>query len=80
MDSAESWALHIIQVYTSAEVHSIKGSPGDIADVGIFSDNADKTIFEFLEAFELGYIDLDISTGEIIVSAPANCLNIYLMT
>ena len=31
--------------------------PGDIAGVGIFSDNADKTIFKFLESFELGYID-----------------------
>ena len=35
----------------------MKGSPGDIADVGIFSDNADKTVFKFLESFELGYID-----------------------
>ena len=57
LDSAESWALHIVQAYTSAEVHSIKGSPGDIADVGIFFDNADKAIFGFLEAFKLGYID-----------------------
>ena len=57
LDSAESWALHVVQAYTSAEVHSIKGSPGDIADVGIFSDNADKTVFEFLESFELGYIN-----------------------
>ena len=57
LDSAESWALHVVQAYTSAEVHSIKGSPGDIADVGIFSNNADKTVFEFLESFELGYID-----------------------
>ena len=53
LDSAESWALHIVQAYTDAEVHSIKGSPGDFADVGVFSDNADKTIFEFLESFEL---------------------------
>ena len=57
LDSAESWALHVVQAYTSAKVHSIKGFPGDIADVGIFSDNADKTVFEFLESFELGYID-----------------------
>ena len=57
LDSSKSWALHIVMAYTDAEVHSIKGSPGDIADVGIFSDNADKTIFEFLESFELGYID-----------------------
>ena len=54
---SESWALHVVQAYTSAEVHSIKGSPEDIADVGIFSDNADKTVFKFLESFELGYID-----------------------
>ena len=47
----------MVQAYTGAEVHSIKGSPGDIADVGIFSDNTDKTFFEFLESFELGYID-----------------------
>ena len=57
LDSAESWALHIVQAYTNAEVHSIKGSPGDIADVGVFSDNADRSIFEFLESFELEYID-----------------------
>ena len=52
LDSAESWTLHIVQAYTNAEVHSIKGSPGEIANVGIFSDNTDKTIFEFLESFE----------------------------
>ena len=56
LDSAESWASHIVQAYTHAEDHSIKGSPGDIADFGVFSDNADKTIFEFLESFELGFI------------------------
>ena len=49
--------MHVVQAYTSAEVHSIKGSPGDIADFGIFSDNADKTVFKFLESFELGHID-----------------------
>ena len=57
LDRAESWAMSMVQAYTSAEVHSIKGSPGDIADVGIFSNNADKTVFEYLESFELGYID-----------------------
>ena len=47
----------MVQTYTSAEVHSINGSPGDIADMGIFSNNADKTVFEFLKSFEIGYID-----------------------
>ena len=57
LDSAESWSSQIVQAYTNAEVHSIKGSPGDVADVGVFSNNADKTIFEFLESIKLGYID-----------------------
>ena len=74
LDNTESWALHIVPAYTSAEVHLIKGSPGDIADVGIFSNNADKTVFEFLESFELGYID-----GEITDSKLANYANIYPM-
>ena len=57
LDQAEAWGSHIVQAYTNAEVHSIKGSLGDVANVGVFSDNADKTIFEFLESFELGYIE-----------------------
>ena len=61
LDSAESWGSHVVQANTNAEVHSIKGSPGDVANVGIFSNNADKTIFEFLKSFELGYIDWGIN-------------------
>ena len=57
LDQAEAWGSHIVSAYTNAEVHSIKVSPGDIANIGIFSDNTDKTIFKFLELFELGYID-----------------------
>ena len=41
----------MVQAYTSAEVHLIEGSPGDIADVGVFSNNADKMVFEFLESW-----------------------------
>ena len=44
LDQAEAWGSHIVRTYTNAKVHSIKGSPGDIVDIGIFSDNADKTI------------------------------------
>ena len=75
LDNAESWGSHIVQAYTNAEVHSIKGSPGDIADVGMFSDNTDKTIFEFLESFELGYIDWGNNRHTL-----ANYQSTYLMT
>ena len=43
-------------MYNKAEVHSINTSKGDSADVGIFSDNAKVTIYEFLEAAEIAYL------------------------
>ena len=57
LDQAEEWVTGVVAAYTATEIHSFKGSPGDIADVGVFSDNADKTVFEFLETFEFGYIN-----------------------
>ena len=35
LDMAESWALSMVQAYTNAVMHSIKGSPGEVTDVGI---------------------------------------------
>ena len=75
LDNAESWALHIVQAYTRANVNSIKGSPGDIADVGIFSDNTDKTISSFLN-----HLNLDISIGETIVNVLVSYVNTYQIT
>ena len=48
-----SFKLTLVLRYTLSRDHLVI----HIADVGIFSDNADKTVFEFLEAFKLGYID-----------------------
>ena len=42
--------------YNEAEVHSINTSQGDDTEVGVFSDNAEITIFEFLETAELAYL------------------------
>ena len=44
-----------MKIYT-IEVHSINTSKGDAADVGIFSDNSQITVFKFLEAGELAYL------------------------
>ena len=43
-------------MYNKAEIHSINTSKGDTADVGIFSDNAKVTVYEFLEAAEIAYL------------------------
>ena len=53
---AQNWCLEIEQEYNKAEVHSINTSKGDTEDVGMFSDNSEITVFEFLEAAELAYL------------------------
>ena len=56
LDMGENWCLSVEELYTKAEVHSINTSKGDTADVGIFSDNAKVTVYEFLEAAEIAYL------------------------
>ena len=56
LDRAENWCSRVEEMYNKAEVHSINTSKGDSADVGIFSDNAKVTIYEFLEAAEIAYL------------------------
>ena len=56
MDRAQTWCLEIEQEYNKAEVPSINTSKGDTEDVGIFSDNLQTTVFEFLESPELAYL------------------------
>ena len=48
--------LDIEELYIKAEVYSINTSKGYAADVGIFSDNSQVTVFEFLELAELAYL------------------------
>ena len=56
LDEAETWCLKTEELYNKAEVHSINSSKGDAADVGIFSDNSEVTVFEFLETAEIAYL------------------------
>ena len=56
LDSVENWCLRIEELYNNAEVHSINTSKSDSADVGVFSDNAKVTVYEFLESAEIAYL------------------------
>ena len=56
MDTAENWCLRIEEMYNKAEIQSVKSSKGDTSDVGIFSDNAKVTIYEFLNSAEIAYM------------------------
>ena len=53
IDRAQAWCLDIKELYNKAEVHSINTSKGDASDMGVFSDNFQVTVFEFLESAEL---------------------------
>ena len=53
LDEAENWCLRVEVLYSKAEIHSINTSKGDTAVMGIFSDNAKATVYEFLEAAEI---------------------------
>ena len=56
LDEAEVWCLNVDMLYNKQEIHSINTSKGDSNDVGIFSDNAKVTVYEFLEAAEIAYL------------------------
>ena len=56
MDRAETWCLNTERLYNLAEVHSINTSKGDTSDVGVFSDNSEVTVYEFLETAEIAYL------------------------
>ena len=48
--------MRVEVLYNKAEIHSINTSKGDTADVGVFSDNAEVTVYEFLDAAEIAYL------------------------
>ena len=56
LDDDENWCLRVEVLYNKAEIHSINTSKGDMADVGVFSDNAKVSVYEFLEAAEIAYL------------------------
>ena len=56
MDRAGNWCVKIEELYNKAEIHSINSSKGDTNDVGIFSDNAKVTIYEFFNSAEIAYM------------------------
>ena len=62
MHEAQAWCMNVEEMYKKAEVHSINTSKGFSTEVGVFSDNAKMTIFEFLEAAELAYLGWGNST------------------
>ena len=55
---AREWCLRIETLYAKMEIHSINNSKGDTSDVGIFTDNVGKSVYEFLEDPEMALCHL----------------------
>jgi len=56
LDQANDWILHVEIIYSSSEAHAVSNSKGDISNAGIFTDNAEKTVYEFLDEIEIGLL------------------------
>ena len=44
LGEATTWCMEVEEVYSRMEVHSINTTMGDVKDVGVFSDNFEKTV------------------------------------
>ena len=53
---ASEWWLRIEALYAKMEIHSIDNSKGDTSDLGIFTDNVGKSVYEFLEDLEMAFL------------------------
>ena len=56
LNRTNEWILQTELVYSLSEAHSINSNKGDISSVGVFTNNAEKTIYEFFEEVEIGLL------------------------
>ena len=56
LDQANNWILQVEIIYSTSEAHAIGSSKGDTSNIGIFTDNADKTVYEFLDEIEIALL------------------------
>ena len=56
LGEATTWCMEVEEVYSRMEVHSINTTMGDVKDVGVFSDNFEKTVYEFIDKVENAYL------------------------
>ena len=45
--------LSIYSVYTTSEAHAVSTTKGDVSRIRVFADNSIKTVYEFIEDFEI---------------------------
>ena len=56
LDNANDWIINVEHIYSSSEAHASCSVKGDLSGVGIFSNNANKSIYEFFEDLEIALV------------------------
>ena len=56
LDQANNWILQVEITYSASEAHAVGNSKGDISNIGVFTDNAEKTVYEFIDEIEIGLL------------------------
>ena len=56
LDSADDWVMNVENIYARSEAHAISDSRGDISRLIIFNNNAEKTVFEFIDEADMAML------------------------
>ena len=53
LERTDTWKIVMEILYSRLEAHAITSNKGDTSKLTIFSDNSEKTVYEFFDALEL---------------------------
>jgi len=56
LDAADDWVMNVENVYARSEAHAISDARGDISRLIIFNNNAEKTVFEFIDEADMAML------------------------
>ena len=56
LDAADDWVMNVESIYARSEAHAISDARGDISRLIMFDNNAEKTVFEFIDEADMAML------------------------
>ena len=56
LDAADDWVMNVENIYARSEAHAISDARGDISRLIMFNNNAEKTVFEFIDEADMAML------------------------
>ena len=56
LQDAGNWCLRVEALYSQMEVHAVHNSKGDTTGIGIFQDNFEQIVYEFIDDLETAFL------------------------